>query len=374
VKVFGFGLGLSVDARFAADVSDPFHVVANLEFSFRPPKPFKKEKHIEITFEWGPEKIWPALLPLPLEQMAIEHFKVTTTWPLPKDGATPLLVPKYDYEKEGLRNYDASPVFNEPPLSSLPFVPLDCRPRISFGRPVHDDALVGVNPQPPQPAWERVGDPSKDVGPVQVRYSLKQIELSKWDSQAQTWLTVAAAGKPLNSGERKLFGSWAPIPQLPSGTGSGAVANTKLWLWSKTPFDHTRHGGSGVDDWFVANFPNYPCVPQDVSDREICCDFERLSRSQILETPWRSPEHPEITLSWPSNAPLHVTVLDPPVDGFTRALCFPLSSSPLSNSVMIDLSAPANFGLQKKERLKKPASTFGIGDQATSHCRSTSRV
>lgn len=339
VKVFGFGLGLSVDARFAADVFDPFHVVASLEFSFRPPRPFKKEKHIEITFEWGPQKIWPALIPLPLEQVAIEHFKVTTTWPLPKDGTPPLLVPKYDFEKGGLRNYDSNPPsFTPPSLGALPVVPLDCRPRISFGRPVHDDALVGVNPQPPQPAWERVGDPSKDVGPVQVRYSLKQIELSKWDSQAQTWLTVAVAGRPLNSGERRLFGSWAPIPQLPSGTGPGAVANTKLWLWSKTPFDHTRHGGSGVDDWFVANFPNYPCVPRDVSDREVCCDFERLARSQILETPWRWPEHPEITLSWRSNAPLHVTALDPPVDGFTRALCFPLASS---NSVVVDLSAPA---------------------------------
>lgn len=345
VKVFGFGLSLSVDARFAADVFDPFHVVASFEFSFKPPKPFKKEKHVEITLEWGPKKVWPALLPLPLKEVAIEHFKVTTTWPLPKDGkdgAPPLLVPKFDFEKEGLRNYDStSPGFNEPPFSSLPVVPLDCRPRISFGRTVHDDALVGVNPQPPQPAWERIGDPSKDVGPVQVRYSLKEINLSKWDKQSQTWETVAVAGRPLNSGERKLFGSWAPIPQLPSGTGSGAVANTKLWLWSKTPFDYTRHGGSGVDDWFVANFPNYPCVPQDLPDREVCCDFERLARSEVLETPWRSPEHPEITLNWQSRAPQRVTVFDPPVDGFTRALCFPLPPPPLSNSVMIDLSAPA---------------------------------
>jgi hypothetical protein len=345
VKVFGFGLSLSMDARFAADVFDPFHVVASFEFSFSPPKPFKKGKHIEITLEWGPQKVWPALIPLPLEQVAIEHFKVTTTWPLPKDGqdgTPPLLVPKYDLEKRGLRNYDSNPPsFTAPSLGALPVVPIDCRPRISFGRPVHDDALVGVNPQPPQPSWERVGDPSKDVGPVQVRYSLKQIELSKWDSQTQTWRTVAVAGRPLNSGERKLFGSWAPIPQLPSGTGSGAVANTKLWLWSKTPFDYTRHGGSGVDDWFTANFPHYPCVPQDISDREVCCDFERLSRSQILEKPWRSPEHPEITLNWSSKAPRHVTVLDPPVDGFTRALCFPLSSPRLSNSIMINLSAPA---------------------------------
>ena len=345
VKVFGFGLGLSVDARFAADVFDPFHVIANFEVSFRLPRPFKKSKHFEITLEWGPQKVWPALLPLPLKEVAIEHFKTTTTWPLPKDGkngSPALLGPKYDYEKEGLRNYDPNaPVFNEPPLSSLPVVPLDCRPRIVFGRPVHDDALVGVNPQPPNPTWERIGDPSKDVGPVQVRYSLKQVELSQWDNQAQAWRTVAVAGRPLNTGERTLFGSWAPVPQLPSGTGQGAVANNKLWLWSKTPFDYTRHGGSGVDDWFTANFPTYPCVPQDFPDREVCCDFERLSRSQILETPWRSPEHPEISLSWQSRAQQRVTVLEAPVNGFTQALCFAVPPAPLSNSVTIQLSAPA---------------------------------
>lgn len=329
VKVFGFGLSLSVDARFEADVFDPFHVKASFEFSFRPPKPFKKEKHVEITLEWGPIPKWPEHLPLPLNEVAVEHFKVTTSWPLPKDSSPPLLGPKYDFEKEGLRNYGSNlPSFMPPPLGSLPVVPLDSRLKLSFGRPVHDDALVGINPQPPQPPFETIGDPSKQAGPVKVRYSLKQIELFKWDNQIQDWRAVAVAGRPLKSGERKLFGSWAPVPQLPSGTDQGSVANTKLWLWSKTPFDYTRHGGSGVDDWFIANFPNYPCVPQDIPDREVCCDFERLARAEILETPWRSPEHPEITLSWQSRARQHVTVLDPPVNGFTRALCFPVASKP----------------------------------------------
>jgi len=325
VNVFGFNLGLSVDARFEADVFDPFHVIANFEVSFRLPKPFKKSKHFEITLEWGPQKAWPKLLPLPLNEVAVAHFKVTTSWPLSKDGSPPLLAPKYDHEKAGLRNYDSNPPsFIEPPFTALPVVPLDCRLQLTFGRPVHDDALIGINPQPTVPAWERIGDPAKDVGPVQARYSLKQIELFKWDQQAQQWRTVAVAGRPLNNGERKLFGSWAPVPQLPSGAGTGAVANNKLWLWSRTPFDYTRHGGSGVDDWFVANFPHYPCVAQDIPDREVCCDFERLARSQILETPWRFPNQPEITLVWEPRARQRVTILDPPVNGFTRALCFPV--------------------------------------------------
>jgi hypothetical protein len=321
VNVFGFGLGLSVDARFEADVFDPFHVKASFEVSVKLPKPLKK-KHFEITLEWGPIPDWPKLLPLPLKEVAIEHFKVTTSWPLPKNGAQPLLLPKYDTLKEGLRNENAPPSFNDPPLSALPVVPLDSRPHISFGRPVHDDALVGINPQPVFPAKERIGDPEKDEGPVQVRYALKQIELAKRDAQTQQWQTVAVAGRPLNSGERKLYGSWAPVPQLPSGAGQAAAANVKLWLWSKTPFDYTRHGGSGVDDWFLTNFPNYPCVPQEIPDREVCCDFERLDRSQFLDTPWRSPQHPEITLTWASRVRQRVTTLDPPVNGFTRALCF----------------------------------------------------
>lgn len=344
VNVFKFNLGLSVDARFAADVFEPYHVIASFEVSVRLPKPLKK-KSFEITLEWGPQKVWPALLPLPLKEVAIEHFKVTTSWPLPKDGPVPLLRPKYDFVSEGLRNYDpVPPPFNEPPISTFPVVPLDSRPHISFGRAVHDDALVGVNPQPIVPEYERIGDPQKNEGPARARYALKEIELSKWDQQAQEWRTVAAAGRPLNGGERKLFGSWAPVPQLPTGTGQGAVANVKLWLWSKTPFDYTRHGGSDWDDWFIANFPNYPCVPQDIPDREVCCDFENLDRSQFLESPWRSPDHPEITLSWQHGDPQRVKILDPPVKGFTRALCFKLEGATgtvSSSSVSINLSEPA---------------------------------
>jgi hypothetical protein len=341
VKVFGFGLGLSVDARFAADVFDPFHVVASFDVSVKLPKPLKK-KEFNITLEWGPRPDWPKQLPLPLKEVAIEHFKVTTSWPLPKNSTPPLLGPKYDYEKQGLRNYDAaSPAFSEPPLSAFPVVPLDCRPHVSFGRNVHDDALVGVNPQLVQPEYERIGDPDQNAGPVKVRYSLKQIELFKWDTQGQQWQTIAVAGRPLNGGERTLFGSWAPVPQLPSGAGQSAGANTKLWLWSKTPFDYTRHGGTGTDDWFTDNFPTYPCVPQEIPDHEVCCDFEKLDRAQLLTTPWSSPEHPEISLTWQSPAQQRVTNLDPPVNGFTRALCFPIVPAPLSNSVMINLSEPA---------------------------------
>jgi hypothetical protein len=298
VNVFRFSLGLGVDARFAADVRDPFHVVASFEVSVKLPKPLKK-KHFDIKLEWGPDAKWPIPLPSPLKEVAVEHFKTTTTWPL-------------DAHKSA-----------GPPTGALPVVPLDCRPHVSFRRPVHDDALVGVNPQPPQPTFERIGDPAKNEGPVSVRYGLQEVGLLKWEPQTQQWGSVAVAGRPPAGGERTLYGSWAAVPQLPSGAGQPAVANDKLWLWSKTPFDYTRHGGSDGDDWFTENFPTYPCVPQDIPDREVCCDFEKLDRTDVLESGWRSPEHPEITLRWEPRAARRVTVLDPPDKGFTRALCFP---------------------------------------------------
>ncbi|HEY0171734.1 MAG TPA: hypothetical protein VGB98_11985, partial [Pyrinomonadaceae bacterium] len=313
LKVFRFSLGLGVDARFAADVRDPFHVVASFEVSVKLPKPLK-EKHFDIKLEWGPIPNWPSPLPSPLKEVAVEHFKTTTTWPLDAHAG------------------------GGPPAGALPVVPLDCRPHVSFRRPVHDDALVGVNPQPPQPSWERIGDSAKGEGPALVRYSLKEVGLFKWEPQTQQWRGVAVAGRPPAAGERKLYGSWAAVPQLPSGAGQTAVANDKLWLWSKTPFDYTRHGGSAGDDWFTENFPSYPCVPQDIPDREVCCDFEKLDRTDVLESPWRSPEHPEITLSWGRRGPRRLTILDPPVRGFTRALC--LAAAPPA-SVEINLSEPA---------------------------------
>ena len=317
VSVFGFGMGLGVDARFAADVFDPFHVVAGFEVSVKLPKPLKS-KHVEVTLEWGPSSDWPSL-PLPFKEITAEHFKVTTTWPLP--------VPT-----SGI----------DPPHPAAPVVPLDVRPHVAFRRPVHDDALVGVNPQPVEPAFERIGDPARDEGPVRVRYGLKEVALLKWDATAQAWRSVAVAGRPLAAGERALFGSWAPAP----GTSTAGQSNDKLWLWSRTPFDYTRHGGSEGDDWLTAAFPSYPCIPQELPDREVCCDFDRVDRAQPLASPWQPPGQTEITLRWDERAPNRVTVLDPPADGHIRALCFPPPAPPAATVpdpalVTIALSTPA---------------------------------
>ena len=339
VHVFGFGLGLSVDARFAADVFDPFHVIASFEVSVKLPKPLKK-KHFEITLEWGPIPKWPERLPLPLKEIAVEHFKVTTTWPLPKNGDHPLLLPKYDPDKEGLRDYYPPAAFNTPAIEDMPIVPLDCRPHISFGRSVHDDALIGVNPQPVQPDYECIGDPERNEGPVRVRYGLKEIELAKWNRHENVWEVAAHA--PQVTGVPALYGSWAALPQLPSGAGQATPANTKLWLWSKTPFDYTRHGGGDLDDWLISHpdFSTYPCVPQEVPDREVCVDFEKLDSSQILQSPWQVPEHPEITIGWQAPPCQHVATLEQPVNGFTHALSFPSLVSTCLPPPPADLNPP----------------------------------
>ena len=81
LSVFGFGTALTVDARFPSDVFDPFHILGLFTVEICLPWPlgcFGKD----ITLEWGPDPT-PPPLPLPLKEIAIEHFKVTTSWPLP---------------------------------------------------------------------------------------------------------------------------------------------------------------------------------------------------------------------------------------------------------------------------------------------------
>jgi hypothetical protein len=346
LTVFGFGLGLSVDARFAVDVFDPLSVKAELSVAIKLPWPLGSfDATIELA--WTDEPPDPPKrppLPLPLKEIAIEHFKVTTSWPLPRVG-TPLLLPNYDTDADGFRNHDEpADILDSFMPADLPVVPLDCRPHITFGRAVHDDALVGVNPQDVLPSsdprgWEWIGDPEKNLGPVRVRYGLKEVELYK--RIGDTWASTPVARKaavlepgsppkwiisknPL--GVRELFGSWAPVPQLPLGKVTPGtdppVSNVKLWLWSRTPFDYTRHSGRAWDEWFTDRFNNYPCIPA-LSDRQICCDFEKIDTSQQVTSPWECPEHTQINLSWPVPSVPRVTVLGEPIKGLTHALCFP---------------------------------------------------
>lgn len=317
-QVFGFGLGLGTDARIDAGVFDPFHVRAELSISVDLPWPLP-DAEAQIVLEWGPEPD-PPLLPVPLKEVSIDHLKITTSWPLP---AGELLLPNADPEFDGFFSGKAPEIPSNitPPPIGVPAVPLDARPRLTFGRPVHDDALIGINPSvvypdaAPESGWEWIGDPDKNQGPARVRSSLREIALEEWTGTL--WQTVAQSNP---GGMATLWGSWAPVPQLPSGTPApdspGPTANVKLWLWSRSPYDYTRRTSGTWEEWFSATYPNYPCIELP-PDREVCCDFDEFPVGPASITPWVFPKHPELVIGWRTPPNPQVVAIDK-----SKMLCF----------------------------------------------------
>ena len=324
LSVFGFGVGLTVDAQIAADVFDPFHVLGKFRVRINLPWPLP-DFGVGITLEWGPEPT-PPQLPLPLKEVAIAHLKVSTHWPLARDQ---FLLPG-----------DTEPA----DFDALSVVPLDSRPQLTFTCPINDDALVGVNVHPGNEVWERIGDPMKKEGPVQVRYGLEEIVLEKRIDNTQKWQRVAWSpnnNQDSNQDKTKLFGSWGDVPAMPDGDGK-AVGQVKLLLWSKTPFDYTRHTGRAWDEWFCDRFRDYPCIPP-APQREVCYTFDWLDPEETFPSPWfhpegpwlRHPDEPNLILLWIAPDPLSVRL--------HSALCFPsdpLSSGWSNNNVAIVLPLP----------------------------------
>jgi hypothetical protein len=305
VSVCGVGVGLGVDAGVSAGVFDPMHIVATVSVKVDLPWPVPDFGYT-LTLEWGPKPDPPAL-PVPLKDIAVEHLKVTTSWPL---AAGELLLPAVPGNEAGM--FDDQPPAPlpdaAPPPDEVPVVPLDARPHLTFGRPVHDVALVGVNPSLVNPngsptGWEYVGDPAVNTGPARVRISLAELRLDRWTGAV--WSAVARKGSSANaSGVKDLYGSWAPVPQLPSGNaaaGSSApTANTKLWVWSISPFDYSRRTGGAWDEWFSTNFPDYPCVPMP-KDRQVCCDASALAVGPAPMPPWTCAAVTDFQLTWDVN-------------------------------------------------------------------------
>jgi|GEM_PF-476606 len=342
LKVFGFGVTLGVDAQFAADVFDPFHLLASFTVKIGLPWPLSDIKKT-IELEWGPEGDVPAL-PLPLEEIAIEHFKTTASWPLPRGG---VLTPNWDPDADGFVNEgavtasDLAALETALPPPGTPVVPLDCRPHLTFGRAVHDKPLVGTNVNFVEPARERIGDPAKNEGPLEVEYALRRIELHKLSSGA--WSLVASKSDT-DPAVGDIYGSWAPV----SGAGTSGIAQVKLWLWSKSAFDYTRHSGGAWNEWFTDQFEDYPCVPQP-PDRVICCDFEHVAVDRALTSPYYCSEHEKLTISWLFPKQTTVTVLETRFRTFTHALCLTATATATatgaaaeqSNSVLITPPEPA---------------------------------
>ena len=140
VSVFGIGIGLSVEAHCAADVFEPFHLLFDLHVKVDLPWPLP-DFEADATLEWGPDPVPPPLA-LPLKEIAIEHLKVTTSWPLPRGQ---LLLPNYDSDADDFLNASTGACEPANLSSAVPVVPLDARPHLTFGRHMNDDAMVGVN-------------------------------------------------------------------------------------------------------------------------------------------------------------------------------------------------------------------------------------
>jgi hypothetical protein len=320
LKVFSFCLGLSVDARLAANVFDPFSLVGEFTVGIDLPWPLH-DLDASITLKWGPKGTDPPL-PLPLKEVAIEHFKVTTSWPLARGS---LLLPNYSDPDGFIQPPDTKDDLIEDEWVNVPVVPLDARPHITFARPIWDDAGVGVNIQSLVPEYERIGDPTSNTGgPTEVRYSLTAVVLEKkcgsdWTPVAGKFVPTVLPNMPQNLAP--IYGSWAPIPATPDGGGTN-TSQVKLWLWSKSPFDYTCHSGASWDEWFTDRFQDYPCPPV-INDREICIDFEGAKPGQQLHSPWTCEDDPRFTIGWLAPEKLTCTVLPAPVAGRWHALYFP---------------------------------------------------
>ncbi|MEM6434681.1 MAG: hypothetical protein AAF773_12640, partial [Cyanobacteria bacterium P01_D01_bin.115] len=300
LSAFGVGLGLSIDARVAADVFDPLHIIGTLSVALKTP-PFLPDPEMNVTVEWGPIPD-PPPLPLPLKSVSIEHFKTSTKWPLPRSQAngTGLLRPNYEAAATGYRVTPQGSA-DLPPLEQIPVVPVDARPHLTFAQPVDDVAQVGVNPAPV--GWVVMGDPEKGEGPVKARYSLTEIVLEKQLSGG--WITVAKTPAAADN-YPTLFGSWAPVPPLPldaEATQNTAHTPVKLWLWAKNPFVYTLNTGRDWEDWFLGENTTFPCVNVPRQQTHTY-DFEDAPLNTPLEIQqkeaeriWQSPDR--VTLRWP---------------------------------------------------------------------------
>jgi hypothetical protein len=311
VEAFGIGLGLSADAILAAGVFDPLHIRAELQLAVNLPFPFPKLE-VDVVLEWGPELDRPELSK-PLQEVAIEHQKTSTTWPLrPGEQLLPVFgtIP-------GPSSGPSAPVSWE----SIPVVPLDAHPVLTFSHAVHDDALVGDNTQPLEPAWERIGDPDalppNGVGPALVRYGLTGLVLQRWVNES--WVTDAAAGSdpesPLPPNLPHLWGMWDATPRLPEGSGSG-IGQYKLRVAANTPFSYTARGGVSSAEWFTDRFANYPCVPA-APERRVCFNADAQTNG-ALASPFDPGVHPRVELT-PAAGELAVVLRPASLHGFERA-------------------------------------------------------
>jgi len=216
LKAFGFGLGLELDAQ--ADVKTPtpfeFHALIHAKADLPWPLP---DPEISVPYDY----VEPAPPPVtvPLQSIEVSTLKASESWDVSTNSTTPLLVP------------------------------LDGKPVLVFSKAMHDDAGVGGNIQPA---------PSETVGDLKLDYHLDSVTLERLEQG--NWVTKAT--RPSATGADDVYGMWLPM------VGGTSPPNSKLMLFSKTPFDGLKESISTAPaEEFAQKYPEYPCVVT-------CVDFE----------------------------------------------------------------------------------------------------
>jgi hypothetical protein len=259
--------------------------------------------NLELKWEKHKEPPWP----LPLKEAAIGHEIVQENILLSRNlseseaGKEALLLPNYDSDKDdfidnpddGLCEVPTTPADRE-----IPVVPLDARPVLTFGKPMRDTAgdpkldtegipvldangnrlytSAGDNAYPLDPEWQKLGHEGEDESLKDYEYKFELIDLLLQKKMDEGWKSCAHTGQesPEDSDPDTTFppiyGTWQAVED-----GEGNPIQTKLQLWTKTPFSFSRYATRDYVDAFSEDNPDYPCVP-DYNAEKVCVNFDEL--------------------------------------------------------------------------------------------------
>jgi hypothetical protein len=282
VRAFGHGVGISVGAQIKGDVFDPFHLRGDFRVGIDLPWPLPDISKT-ITLEWQRKLTSPPPLPLPLREISVEHPKVERKWLFSRDSGRANLIPNHD---QGNLEWNSTSPPADPPAditdrSVILVVPADAKIGLTFSRAVGDSAPVSVNPSSKDLAPETIGDPVNNRKSYTAKYALKTVRLDKRAPVAAggtDWVTVGRVGPQTQPGMLQVYGAWDLVE--PQGPDPKGVAQSKLLLMAKSPFEYTGRNSQSVEEFFSDVQPSYPCLPPDPLESP-CNDFEDLELSRI---------------------------------------------------------------------------------------------
>ena len=301
IALFGIGFGLSADARLEAGVFDPFHLLRRYASASccRGRCPTSRSES-----PWSGARRTSAAASRSAQGDRGRALQVHRRLASSAAAACcfPTTTPATDF---WLPIRWRRPDEDAPAPADAPVVPLDSRPHLTFGRAVHDDALVGTTPQPPHPSadppgWERIGDPAANEGPMRVRFGLREVSIERW---------ADGPGRPRRSPARR---STRTPRACPSCTAPGRRFRPALGRGGRRHGSPDRPGqalavvedavrpfqprGAAWDEWFTDRFVRYPCLPP-APDQVVCCDFGHLQPGELSSLTSTCVEHPEIVFA-----------------------------------------------------------------------------